>query len=162
MNERRDEQNEDQLGSLIRRAYSPPTNLRAPADLAVRVRRMVERQPTPSLFERIQSWVCRPVIWAPAAGLAVLVVLAISLEGHQKQVQPGGPGSLVQSGASSTAAEDPLGPDFFKYDARDDEPVDVELAEGWNAVKIDDPENRSALVYFYPNEEGSPAGGLRR
>jgi hypothetical protein len=163
MNDRRDEQNKDQLGTLIRRTYSPPMNLQAPADLAVRVRRMAEKQPRPSFLEWIQIWIYRPVVWAPAAGLAVLVILAISLEIQHKQAQPGGPGAMVQSGAASpTAAKDPLGADFFKYDARDDEPVDVELAEGWNAVKIDDPENRSALVYFYPAEESRPAGDLPR
>lgn len=156
----------DRLGDLIRRAYTPPKGLQAPADLAKWVARAARTHPRrASWLDQIYALFESPFKWVPVTAAALGVVLAVGLAlypaGDQKPVPTpsvaaaGAPGSV----STSTTPEDPFGPDFFKTDDIVDEPVSVELADGWNAVTIEDEESKTALVYFYSEGEVKNATG---
>lgn len=156
----------DRLGDLIRRTYTPPKDLHAPADLATWVARAARTHPRQtSWLDHLYALFESPFKWVPATAAAVGVILAVGLAlypaGDQTPVSApsvadaGSP----DTGSTSTTPEDPLGPDFFKTDDIVDEPVSVELAEGWNAVTIEDQESKTALVYFYSEDEVKNATG---
>jgi len=154
------------LGDLIRRAYSPPKDLKAPADLVSRVVRAARTQPKRSSWlEHVYSLFDSPFRWIPATAVAVALILALGIAFHPMRNQTKAPvPNVADTGASrslpaSFTDEDPLGPDFFKTDEIVDEPVSVELAEGWNAVTIEDEESNTALVYFYSEDEVKNATG---
>lgn len=156
----------EKLGALIRRACAPPEGLKAPADMAIRVRRLAEeRAANRSLWSRLWEYFAPPSIWVPvtAGGLALLLAVIVIPQmpfGAGRQSNPSGERvASTESGlaASQGSTDDPLGPDFFKFEGVPDEEVSVELADGWNAVTIEDEENDTALVYFF-SEEGSANG----
>ena len=157
---------EDRLGELIRRAYSPPAELKAPVDLASRVVRAARNQPgRTSWLDHVYTLFESPFRWIPATAVAAVVILVLGIAFHHSDnPAPLSAPNVADTGASrslpvSFNEEDPLGPDFFKTDEIADETVSVELAEGWNAVTIEDEESNTALVYFYSKDEVKNATG---
>lgn len=157
---------EDRLGDLIRRAYSPPKELKAPVDLASRVVRAALNHPRrPGWLDQVYAFFESPFRWIPATAAAAVVILVLGIAFHHSDnPAPLSAPNVVDTGSSrslpaSFSDEDPLGPDFFKTDEIADETVSVELAEGWNAVTIEDEESNTALVYFYSKDEVKNATG---
>jgi hypothetical protein len=150
----------DRLGDLIRRTYSPPKDMKAPTDLVSRVVRAARTQPQrTSWLDHLYSLFESPFKWVPATAVVAALILAVGIALHPLGGQAPAPApNVADSGASRSLPaaftdEDPLGPDFFKTDEVVDEPVSVELAEGWNAVTIEDEQSNTALVYFYSKDE---------
>ncbi len=156
----------DRLGDLIRRTYSPPKDLKAPADLATWVARAARTQPRrASWLDHFYSLFESPFRWVPITVITAAVILVVGLALYPANDQTPAPASNVadsggtRSLATSPNSEDPFGPDFFKTDEVIDEPVSVELAEGWNAVTIEDEDSKTALVYFYSEDQVKNATG---
>lgn len=167
----RNEIREERINQLIRGAYRKPEDLGLPVDFARKLRQQVEAHQAPSLSwtDRVREWFSRPLYWAPAGAVALVAAFWVLAPSPQTST----PVSLteappVQSAVSpqpevveSTTVEavavvaeepavgDPLGPEFFQIDERDNGPIVVEVAEGWNAITIDDGTDDAALVYFY-------------
>jgi hypothetical protein len=162
----------DRLGDLIRAAYKAKADVEIPVDLAARVRHAAERRPRRlSAVEIFWEYFPRPLVWVPTAAAVAAVLLAIGLsvgknasdkETAHVPVAQVEKTSVPQSASTGANEKDPLGSDFFQFNAEDDEPVAVELADGWNAVTIEDSDSDTALVYFYSDDEnGSGVEGVQ-
>ncbi len=156
----------ERLGALIRRAYTPPEDLKAPVDLAVRVRRLAEQRASKrSPWARLREFLAPPAVWGSVAAGALAVLLAVIFI-PKRPLDVGGRSGADRVSVAVTeaavpsvggASGDPLSPDFFKFEGGPDEEMAVELADGWNAVTIEDETNETALVYFF-SEEGAVNG----
>ena len=160
----------DRLGDLIRRTYSPPKDLRAPAALAARVLRTARSHPPATTWmDHLYRLLESPFRWVPvtvgAAAVILVIGLAIFPSGditRESRTSIARTGEQTPPGATHppTTGEDPLGPDFFNIAGVVDEPVSVELAEGWDAMTIEDEGSNTALVYFYSKDQiESSTGG---
>lgn len=157
---------EDRLGHLIRQAYRiPEKDHELSIDLTTRILSRLDEKPTRiSWYEHLISFFQVTPRWVPAGALACLLIGVGAFFFMSNPTEKPTLDSKVATIRSSTNNEeqDPLGSDFFTFEKYDDEPITVDLADGWDAMTIEDEGSNTALVYFYSaGEVKNSTGGIQ-
>ncbi|KXK37424.1 MAG: hypothetical protein UZ16_OP3001001133 [Candidatus Hinthialibacteria bacterium OLB16] len=156
---------EERLGNLIRQAYRIPDRDRdLSVDLTARILSRIDEKPRQSLYERFTEIFRVTPVWVPAGAFACLLlglgILFFMAEPSDEKHDSEQMATLPHP--TPGVEQDPLGADFFTFEKYEDEPITVDLADGWDAMTIEDEDSNTALVYFYSaGEVKNSTGGIQ-